>query len=95
MAFHAENLKRGTNKMGKKHFTFVIEEKDNRNIEICAAIEGKQKSQILKEALTEYFSTKDYQSVFIVENHAEEIESNPPEAMGQTAWTPDLIFFPR
>ena len=50
--------------MAKKHYTFVMEEEENRNIEICAAIEGKQKSEIVKAALTLYFAEREYKSVF-------------------------------
>lgn len=44
--------------MAKKNVTFVIEEELNRNVEIHAAIEGKQKSEILTEALNKYFTEK-------------------------------------
>ena len=47
--------------MGKKNVTFVITEELNRNIEIHAAIEGKQKSEIITEALNKYFSNKSAQ----------------------------------
>jgi polyphosphate kinase len=57
--------------MAKKHYTFVMEEDQNRRIEICAAIESKQKSEILKEALNSYFAERAYNSVFELSHPSE------------------------
>jgi hypothetical protein len=43
--------------MAKKNVTFVITDELDRNIEIQAAIDGKQKSEIVSEALSKYFLT--------------------------------------
>ena len=50
--------------MAKKHYTFVIDQELNRQLEICAAIEEKPKSQVLQEALEEFFNGKSYKSIF-------------------------------
>ncbi len=42
--------------MGKKNVTFVLTEEIDREIEIRAFLQGKQKSEILTEALQNYFS---------------------------------------
>jgi hypothetical protein len=65
--------------MAKKNVTFVIEEDLNRNVEIHAAIEGKQKSEILTEALTRYFAEKTAQQKL------KELSSNQKSIAYQTA----------
>ena len=50
--------------MVKKHYTFVIDQELNRQLEICAAVEEKQKSLVLQEALEEFFNSKSYKSIF-------------------------------
>ena len=42
--------------MGKKNVTFVITDEIDREIEVRAFLTGKQKSEILIEALSDYFT---------------------------------------
>jgi hypothetical protein len=43
----------------KLRTTLLISEDIDRMVEICAAVEGKQKSEIVNEALAQYLTGKD------------------------------------
>jgi hypothetical protein len=43
----------------KLRTTLLISEDIDRMVEVCAAVEGKQKSEVVNEALAEYLDGKD------------------------------------
>jgi hypothetical protein len=43
----------------KLRTTLLISEDIDRMVEVCAAVEGKQKSQIVNEALVQYLNDKE------------------------------------
>lgn len=43
----------------KLRTTLLISENIDRMVEVCAAVEGKQKSEVVNEALAEYLNRKD------------------------------------
>jgi hypothetical protein len=43
----------------KLRTTLLISQDLDRMVEVCAAVEGKQKSEVVNEALAEYLNRKD------------------------------------
>jgi hypothetical protein len=71
--------------MSKKNVTFVITEELDRNIELCATIERKQKSQVLNEALEPFFATKEYLKNF----QTQSLQVTSTQAQGRTTSSND------
>lgn len=68
--------------MSKKNVTFVITDEQNKNVEISAAVEGKQKSEIVTEALIFFLSQKPYKSILSLDEEPNEDSSKSATTSG-------------